>query len=530
MKARLNIIYILFLVFFSSCDNEQLKFEAPIVNILITKKINNNTGYIKYQVKKGYGANIKELYAEFYDITDTTSKVIRQSLQIRDSTLFVDSALINNLINKHDYRVDIKIITAKNEFTSNVQLLSLSAGYDETFTGILGCDLYSSDYEYMYMESNNGFDIKPMYKGQYFIVHIFYDDIFIKGNDYQFKLNGSIPLIPDKSYTTYSDYVSWGTKLPEGIPAGVYTLDLYVNNKKITAYTKIRILPGTYSESNLPAMPITLYPSWSSTEFILNNKIYFVYRYTTAYYNIANNSWVRTNDIKSNEANIGVTATQATFNYNGVQYLFVYYYKEMVQAPGTIKLLKYNEVNDSWEIITNVPDIYDDVFAFRSGDCVYLGYKKSDNKRFWEYNLKDNKWTSKKNIPAEMNGFITSTCDNGSTGYCMTSFRELWQYNASADEWQKISSLFAGPYSRYASKLVFDNNYIYALGGYTDTDYGHQDLNDFYRYNLNSQSWEYIYLCQYTYNGSASKFFHNNKIILLPCSGYNTYCKAEVTF
>ena len=86
------------------------------VNILITKKINNNTGYIKYQVKKGYGANIKELYAEFYDITDTTSKVIRQSLQIKDSTLFVDSALISNLINKHDYRVDIKIITAKNEY------------------------------------------------------------------------------------------------------------------------------------------------------------------------------------------------------------------------------------------------------------------------------------------------------------------------------------------------------------------------------------------------------------------------------
>jgi len=517
-------------VFFLSCENEQLKFEAPVANILATKKINNNAGHIKYQVKKGYVANIKELYAELYDITDTTSKVIRQSLQVKDTTLFIDSALINNLTYKHDYRVVIKIVTAKNEFTSNVQLLSLSAGYDESFTGILGCDLYISDDEYMYLESNNGFNIKPMHKGQYFLVDIYYDNSFIKGNDYQIKLNGSIPMIQDKTYDTYSNYISWGVKLPEDIPAGVYTLDLYVNNKRMTAYSKIRVLPGTYSESNLPIMPITLYPSWSSTEFILNNKIYFIYRYDIAYYDISSNSWVKKKSITSIGKNIIVAATQATFNYNGSQYLFVYNDNELDQPQSTIKLLKYNETNDSWEIITNVPDIYDDVFAFRSGNSVYLGYKKSDNKRFWEYNLKDNKWTKKNDLPVEMNGFITSACDNGDVGYCLTSFRELWQYNASADKWQKISSLFAGPYSRYASKLVFDNNYIYVLGGYTYTDYGHQDLNDFYRYNLNSQSWEYIYLCRYTYNGSASKFLYNNKILMLPCSSYNTYCKAEVTF
>jgi|GEM_PF-3221886 len=530
MKTRLNIIYILILVFFSSCENEQLKFEAPVVNILATKKINNITGYIKYQVKKGYGANIKELYAELYDITDTTAKVIRQSLQVKDTTLFVDSALISNLINKHDYRVVIKIITAKNEFTSRVQLLSLSAEYDEYFTGILSCDLYTSDYEYMYMESNNGFNIKPMHKGQYLIVDIFYDDIFIKGNDYQFKLNGSIPLIQDKTYNTYSNYVSWGTKLPDDIPAGVYTLDLYVNNKRMTAYTKIRVLPGTYSESNLPVMPITLYPSWSSTEFILNNKIYFIYRYNIAYYDINNNSWVKKNSITSNEKNIGVESTQATINYNGLQYLFVNYYSEIYQIPGTLKLLKYNETNDSWEVITNVPDTDDDIFAFKSGNCVYLGYKKSDIKRFWEYNLKDNKWTRKNDLPVEMNGFITSTCDNGDTGYCMTSFRELWQYNSAVDNWQKLSSLFAGPYSRYGSKLVFESGFIYVLGGHTYTAYGYEDLFDFHRYNLNSRNWEYIYLCQYTYNGSASKFLYNNKIIMLPCSGYNTNCKAEITF
>jgi N-acetylneuraminic acid mutarotase len=129
-----------------------------------------------------------------------------------------------------------------------------------------------------------------------------------------------------------------------------------------------------------------------------------------------------------------------------------------------------------------------------------------------------------------MNGSINGVCANENTGWCMTSYRELWQYDASTDTWQKLSSLYGGPYTRYSTRVVYDNGFVYVLGGYTYTAYGYEDLSDFWRYNLSTKNWEYIYLCQYTYNSSASKFIYNDKILMIPCIGYNINCKAEITF
>ncbi|MBV5282513.1 MAG: hypothetical protein JZU53_08780 [Paludibacter sp.] len=527
MTPKINIIIFFFVMFFLSCEKEQLKFESPSVTILTTKKISNNAGIIKYKVNRGYGANIKDFYIEFYDITDTTAQVIKKNLYLNNSPQFTDSVLLNELKNKHDYRVILKLKSEKNEFKSASTILSLSSNYDESFLGITGCDLNISSYDEMYIEEYNGFLAKPLRKGQYFLVDIYFSDTFLSKNKYEFKLNDNISLTPDPTYTSYSDYVFWGMKIPDNIPAGVYTLDLYVNGKKFTAYSKIRIFSGTYSETNIPVMPIVLYPSWQSTEFILQNKIYFIYQYDVAYYDMSKNIWVKRNSISSNDANIGVGITDANFNYNNSQYLFVHYFSRLYQIPGKLNLLKYNETIDNWDIITNYPDSDDNVFAFRLGNSVYVGYKKFNNKRFWEYNLNTNVWTAKKNLPDDMHGYVTGNCENGTTGFIITNYRELWQYNPTNDNWTLLCSLNAGPYNRSNTRLLYNKNYIYALGGITDNNY---ELGDFWRYNLDTKMWEFIWQCQYTYNLTASKFIVNDKILMIPCVGYNTNCKAEITF
>ncbi len=530
MTSKLNFIIFFFVLLLLSCENEQLNFEAPTINIIETKKINNNTGYIKYQINKGYGAKIKELNATFYDITDTTMQVIKKNLQLKDSIQFTDSALLSDLIDKHDYRVIMTLKSDKNEYKSSSKTLLLASIYDETFLGIQGCDLYYSSDEEMYLEEQNGFLIKPYIKGRYLFVNIYFSDTFISKNKYEFKLNGTIPLTPHSSYSTYSNYVFWGMDMPENLPAGVYTLDMYVNGKRFTAFTKLRVFHGNYSESDISTIPITLYPSWSSTEFILNDKIYYIYRYNMAYFDLIKNKWVIRNSITSNEKNVGVASTQATFNYNNSQYLFVYFYKELSNLPGTLKLLKYNDTIDNWQVVTDFPDFYDyDVFTFKLGDKVYLGYKRSEKKEFWEFNLKEKSWSRKNDIPKEIGGFITGTCTDENTGICFTCYRELWQYTPASDSWQKLSTLYGGPYSRTTEDLEYNKGYIYMMGGYTYTAYGQQYLGDIWRYNIANKTWEYVYLCQFTYNTSAPKFIYNDKILMIPCSGYNTYCKAEIT-
>ncbi len=529
MTYKSDLIIFFFVLLFISCENEQLKFEAPTINIVEAKKINNNTGYIKYRINKGYGANIKELNAAFYDITDTTMQVIKKNLQLKDSVQFIDSALLSDLICKHDYRVILTLKSDKNEYKSSSKILSLASNYNETFLGIQGCDLYYSSDEEIYLEKQNGFLIKPYVKGRYLFVNIYFSDTFNSKNTYEFKLNGTISLTAHSTYTSYSNYVFWGMDMPENLPAGVYTLNMYVNGKRFTAFTKLRIFHSNYIERDISTIPITLYPSWSSTEFILNDKIYYIYRYNMAYFDLIKNNWVIRNSITSKEKNVGVASTQATFNYNNTQYLFVYYYSELYQIPATLKLLKYNETNDSWEIITSFPNMDNDVFSFRVGNCVYLGSKKSEDKMFYEYNLIEKRLTRKNEIPNEIGGFISATCTYENTGICISNYRELWQYTPASDSWKKLSTLYGGPYSRNTEDLEYYKGYIYVMGGYTYTAYGQQHLDDIWRYNTANRTWEYVYLCQFTYNKSAPKFIYNDKILMIPCSGYNTYCKAELT-
>lgn len=526
MKPRLSVIYLLLWVIFSSCEEEQRNFEAPTVDILAVKKINTTTGLVSYQVKKGYGATIKELYADFYDITDTTSQVIRQTLQVKDSALFVDSALVSKLTNKHDYRVVVKLTTEKNEFRSTPQLLSLSQGYDESFDGVLGCDLNIYESEDIYVESNNGFNIKPMRKGEYFSLQIYCDGTFVKSNDYQIRLNGNIPVAQNQTYDIYTNYVSWGAKLPSDIAPGVYTVDLVVNGKRITAQTKIRVLPGDYSEVDLPDIPITYYSSDPKTSFLLNDKYYLIYNKKVVCYDEAANRWIVKNDLDKDLQDVSyVSIEDANFFYNNAQYAFIY------AGSSKLRLMKYNEGQDKWEFVAEFPGaMVSSIYAFCAGDCAYMAYKNSNDRSFWEYNLKTAKWTQKHDLPDDMNGFVSGLCGHGDTGYCMTSFRELWQYIPNTDNWQKLSSLYSGPYSRFESKLVYDNGFVYVLGGNWITTYGYEALRDLYRYNLHTQSWEFIYLCQYSYNGTASKFLKSNKIIMLPCKGYDAVVKAEVVF
>lgn len=526
---KLNMLICFFVFLLSSCESEKYNFEAPTIDILEIKKINDTSGSINYQVNKGYGASIKEIYATFYDLTDTTRQVIKKNLQLKDSIRYTDSALVSDLTYKHDYRVVLTLKSVKNEYLSSSKTLSLASTYDETFTGIQGCDIYYSSDEEMYLEEQNGFLIKPYSKGRYLYVYIYFYDTFISTNRYEFKLNGAIPLTSYPSYTQYSNYVLWALDIPENLPAGVYTLNMYVNGKRFTSYTKLRIFQGNYSESAITKIPITLYPSWSSTEFILNDKIYYIYNYTMARFDLKTNNWEKLNSINSKENNVGVTSTQATFNYNSTQYLFAYYYGELNPAPGMLKLLKYSETADNWEIVTSIPIAESNVFCFRTGNCVYLGSKRSDNKMLWEYNLLEKTLTRKNDLPKEMSGFVTGACSNENTGFCITYFRELWQYLPASDSWKKLSTLYGGPYLRTTEDLDYYKGNVYVMGGYTYTTYGRQDLGDIWQYNIADNTWKYVYLCQYTYSTSAPKFIYKDKILMIPCSGYNTYFKAELT-
>jgi len=322
--------------------------------------------------------------------------------------------------------------------------------------------------------------------------------------------------------------------MPDNIPSGVYTLDMYVNGNKITSHTKIRVLSGIYSERVIPLMPIVYVPSYDANEFILHDKIYYMCGRLIYTWDLKNNNWTKKNDLNVNNGNEYSSVIDANFNYDNSQYVFIQKYSGNNGDISKLQLMKYNETQDNWQFITEFPDefppvIGNRIFTFILGDCLYLGYKKSDYKDLWEFNFKTNSWTKKNKLPDGMHGFVSDDCSFETTGFIITNFRELWQYNPSSDSWQLLTTLEAGPYIRYDTRLIYNNGFIYVLGGKTGNDEDY--LADFWRYNLSTKLWDYIWLCQFTYNCTAPKFIYNNKILMIPGFNYdyNSNYSAEIT-
>jgi len=279
--------------------------------------------------------------------------------------------------------------------------------------------------------------------------------------------------------------------------------------------------------SSMPLIPITYFSSWTTTDFLLNDNIYIIYKNLFARYNIENNSWSRLKDIEPGVTNSSYFAQDATFQYNNSQYIFASLSKQNIV---TTQLLKYIENEDKWINISGHPDTNEEVFVFRIGDNIFVGIKKLFNRRFWKYNITSNQWTRLNDIPEAFIGMVSGICYDENSGFMMNEFRELWQYQHSTDSWKKLSTLYAGPYNRGTSALRYHDGYVYLIGGYSySTGFG-SELADIRRYNIQENVWECVYILKQTNNWTFHKFVYGNKIILIPNENYRNRLKIEVIF
>jgi hypothetical protein len=117
--------------------------------------------------------------------------------------------------------------------------------------------------------------------------------------------------------------------------------------------------------------------------------------------------------------------------------------------------------------------------------------KGNNTREFWQYNPSMDEWTGKKPIPSSRKicGGTGLVYYNGYI-YCLVgasySF-EFFKYDVVNDTWVKLSSASAGKDNkrfRTGSCIVFGgNNKIYTLKG-------NARFNEFYCYNINSNSWQ----------------------------------------
>lgn len=493
MKNLFSLLLIIIIHF--GCKNTDYiheEFESPTVEIISIKVLSKNTCEIELKVNLGVGAVFKEAYVILNDITMPDDIIIKHTFELTIEKEQIHKFEIRVDEEFHDYRIKAVLVSQKNEYTSEPQIISFAKQLDQSGISV-GLLLSPTDYLYFDETTNVALNVK---KGEHFSIIIEYSKM-PENKKTEVKLNGSIPMEMSMSW-------EWGTNtsnsgwvyLPENISSGEYTVHVFINDIEYILDHKIRVLPGTTISNYTSRGPFTGFSSYGQRYncFVLNNLIYQIKGEANEYslwtYDMNKDSWEKKNPLPF--------LPQNTFLYryriegNDRNYV-------LSQYNNIISLWEYNEANDSWQKITDYPGIgQNDHSIFFIKDRFFMGGGRNSSQNqvffdFWEYNFQENKWSQKNDLPygrAQMH-YVDAMCSNSTNGYIMTYYNELWKYKTQDDHWEKLTPLEVGPATRFYGTLLTRDEELYLVGGYTYEDNG-VSLGDIWKYDIHANTWSLI--------------------------------------
>lgn len=131
------------------------------------------------------------------------------------------------------------------------------------------------------------------------------------------------------------------------------------------------------------------------------------------------------------------------------------------------KIWKYQEADDSWVLVSEIPlindfDLRNGPSIFKFNDKFYIGNGEGRTKNFWEF-TPENTWVRKADIPNPTQYAINIQIDN--RGFYYNDYlKNFWEYNVSLDQWFERNDLIAEGYSFGHEYMFVHNNYVYLVG------------------------------------------------------------------
>lgn len=159
----------------------------------------------------------------------------------------------------------------------------------------------------------------------------------------------------------------------------------------------------------------------------------------------------------------------------------------------------------------------DDGIGFYNNSTVFMGLGWPGYSRFWAYNLPNNSWTEKANI-AEKSWYQSSYMELNNKAYvCLGTFnlnerKKAWEYNFGSNVWTQKSDI---PFTDRYNQICFSlNGKAYILGGFDFTN-SKLELNDFYQYNPETDTWTQLDNFPGGTCSNLPVFIYNNKAYVL---------------
>jgi len=500
--------------------NEE-NFVAPAINILSTNITSENTCELELKINIGDGASIKEAHISLWDMTTENAEPEEIPIELSKEKEQTHKLTIKVSQKKHDYKVKVILRSEKNDYSSLPQVIRFS---DKLAQGVDYIDLYVSgaDFSQYYVDEANKVGMN-LEKGDRFAFLVYYSKLPSSDTKTEIKLNGTIPIKTEISYSGMmeDDHVLGFGYLPDNIVPGIYSVHVYLNDKEYILDYKINVLPGISKNIYLSNMPYSITSlSLPAASYIKADEIYYIQSefnpVKILIYNLKNNTW--------SEKNVNPLSSPYQVSIFGKVDHYTLMYISEDNAIQKMALFDFEESKNIWIKVSDYPGkATRGVIAFKINNKIYIGggalygYNKPGLfqtpeylKDFWEYDIANDKWTKINDLPynTRFDGFISSCCTSSDKGYIFNRFLELWEYSPLDDSWKKLNSLRGGPTQRSHSKLLYNQDKLYLVGGEA-----YYNLRDVWEYDLKTQCWRLIDLFDaYFKDADVQAFIYKNKI------------------
>ena len=179
-------------------------------------------------------------------------------------------------------------------------------------------------------------------------------------------------------------------------------------------------------------------------------------------YNFKTNTLVQLRDFVNDE----LIQQPTGFVNNGSLY-FGLGYKGETSVFQNRTIWKYQEMNNSWEKITEIPlvndsDLRNGVSVFKYNGKFYIGNGNEHTTNFWEY-TPDNQWVRKEDIPYSSQ-YAINVQVNERGFYYNKYLRSFFEYDIIKDEWIERNDLSVEEYNLRHEYMFIHNNYVYFVG------------------------------------------------------------------
>lgn len=541
--------------FFGCSDNYTYEeFVPPTFGVLSCNTISDDECIIEIEVNHGKGADLQLVNVELKDITDDGNTIINKSFPINEEN---ESQIIKTQIKvpnkKHDYRAGITLKSQKNTYSSTPFFIRFSEKYSNDGIKYMYFSPYGFAADYVDNVEKVSLNLK---KGQRFYFLIEYNQLTLKENSIQVKLDGKYELkIDTYSYGTFYDgNVGIYCILPDDIDPGLYKLHVYVNGLEYILDYQIKILRGSSEILYIDSRPgKDGYLGVIANYFVIKDNVYYVHDsggvWSVLCFNMKTMKWEKKKNASIEDSQY---ISKEKISTNDKNY-FIFQTYNMIGYREYVTLGEYNDKSDSWTQLSKYPGLGDrDLTTFAVDNDIYIGgglnmlldehgLSKGEEEvnDFWKYNLITKEWRKLDNLPyysSHYYDYINSTTTHENNAFVFTATRQLWKYNVLNDKWEELISLKNGTYNRLLSQLIYYKNKLYLTPSSRIINGNTIYSNDVWVYDFTSSTWELLDTQEYYFNQPYGRAevglpaFIYNDILYLGCGTLSSSYEKDLFY